>query len=242
MILNLFIFHQSGPCIFKREYVKGTEIDEQLMSGFLTALSSFAQEAFLDGLQRIHLASGRRLIYGYNKEFGILAAALADKRDHPSLVEEIVNQIVKEFIKRYNKHLKPFDPSLTVFEDFQSIVDSIILKRNRTRDKTTILFSVSLAVILGILASGFAGFVPESLLTLYLALIPSIPAGYVAGERKIGTLSGLIGTLPEILTLLTLGELDLFNVIFTFQLLIPLAAVAGALTGYYVERKFLYPL
>ena len=89
---------------------------------------------------------------------------------------------------------------------------------------------------------GFAGFVPESLLTLYLALIPSIPAGYVAGERKIGTLSGLIGTLPEILTLLTLGELDLFNVIFTFQLLIPLAAVAGALTGYYVERKFLYPL
>lgn len=241
MILNFFIFHQSGPCIFKCEYLKGTEIDEQLISGFLTALSSFAQEAFLDGLQRIHLASGRRLIYGYNKEYGLLAAALSQNKDHPKLVEELVNQLMDEFTKKYKSHLNPIDPSPSIYEDFKTIVDRHVLKRIRTRDNITSIFSIGLALILGILTYALSTWLPTGGFLLALATIPSIPAGYIAGERWIGALSGFVGTIPILSVLITAG-IPLNQLLSIIQLIVPLAVVMGAMVGYFVERKFLFPI
>ena len=87
MITALYLIAKGGTCIFKREYTK-TEVDEQLISGLLSAIEDFARETFLDGLQEIKLKTGRTLIYGiWGKEGELLGAALADGEDHPKLVE-----------------------------------------------------------------------------------------------------------------------------------------------------------
>ena len=250
MITSLYIIHETGPCLFKREYLKNVEIDEQLISGFLMAVSSFAQEAFVDGLQRIQLASGRRLIYGYNKEYGVLAAALSDNDDHPILVEKILDSIVNKFIERYGDSLRPFKGAVE-FDDFKEVVDEEILKRVRVRDKVSYVSSIISSSMIAILEAVFMstmrpmfpGLMSSALVAFLAAAVPSFFGGFIGGNRKIGVISGFAGTLPFLIIILIspfLGGFDQF--IFYVQTLVPMALIMGALSGYLVERTRLYPL
>ncbi len=252
MILNLYVIHESGVCIFKREYTKETEIDEQLISGFLMAVRSFAQQTFLDGLQRVQLASGRTLVYGYNKEYGILAAALADKKDNPLLVERIVNQIVDLFINKYRSFLKPLNPNVDLYEDFKKDLDKFIVKKIRSRDALTISAAIIMALLISItvtyLTVSYLSYLAAPIQLFIPVAVASAIGGYMGGNLKIGILSGLVSTLPILLLLstalvgLTTITLTIEDFIFVTQTLIGPAVIIGAASGYFVDLTRLYPL
>ncbi|MGQ4832967.1 MAG: hypothetical protein ACP6IS_03580 [Candidatus Asgardarchaeia archaeon] len=252
MILNLYIIHESGVCIFKREYTKETEIDEQLISGFLMAVRNFAQQTFLDGLQRIQLASGRTLVYGYNKDFGILAAALADRKDNPILAERIVNQIVDIFIKKYRSFLKPLNPNVDLYEDFKKDLDNFIMKKIRSRDVITTTAAIVMAFLVSIIITYatvlYLSYLAAPIQLFIPVVVASAIGGYLGGNFKIGIISGLISTLPILLLLstalvgLTTITLTIEDFIFVTQTLIGPAVIVGAISGYAIDLTRLYPL
>ncbi len=248
MILSLYIIHESGPCIFKREYGKNIEVDEQLISGFLMAVRTFAQETFLDGLQRIHLASGRRLIYGYNREYGILAAAISEKDDHPKLVEKLLDTIVKMFVKKYKEHLKPLNPSLNIYKGFKDDVDKLILSKIKPRDKITYTaamlmsgLSILVMVYIEILLVPILGTEYGSIYVFISVLIPTALGAFVGGDRKIGVLCGVIVGVIYLLLFspalfgATPTALPLDVYLLFAQIFIPFSILIGMITGYYGE-------
>jgi hypothetical protein len=64
MIHSLYVI-DSGICIFSYQFKKDTTIDEQLLSGFLTAIGNFAKETFKSdtGLQTIHIQNQKLNFY-----------------------------------------------------------------------------------------------------------------------------------------------------------------------------------
>ncbi|MEQ9714701.1 MAG: hypothetical protein ACTSSP_00075 [Candidatus Asgardarchaeia archaeon] len=252
MILNIYIIHESGVCIFKREYSKETEVDEQLISGFLMAIRTFAQQTFLDGLQRIQLASRRTLIYGYNSDFGILAAVLSDKRDNPILVERLVNKIIDMFIRKYKNHLKPLDPRVERYSDFAKDIDNLLIKKIRSRDiissVASITVAMSLSLIITYLMITMISIISTPLQLFLPVAIASLVGGYIGGNLKTGVISGLLSTIPILILLstaligLTTITLTLEDFIFVSQTLIGPAVIIGAVSGYIIDLTKLYPL
>lgn len=61
VMIHSFYVIDAGLCIYHYDFKKETHLDDQLLSGFLTAIGSFAQEAFQKGLQSIHIQNGQKI-------------------------------------------------------------------------------------------------------------------------------------------------------------------------------------
>lgn len=247
LITALYLIAKGGTCIFKREYTK-TEVDEQLISGFLSAIEDFARETFLDGLQEIKLQTGRKLIYGIWGEKGeLLGAALADEEDHPKLVEEMLRNIMARFYRRYGEEMKKEAIDITKFEEFQGEVDNFIISKVRARGISTLTMgfvvgaslSMVLLFLLMPLAETYKGLFP---VISFIWTIPSLPAGYIAGNRKLGVTAALLSSLILLGFLRLASGMLLPLLLYASEIFLPSSMLLGLLGGYILERKTLYPL
>jgi len=247
LITALYLIAKGGACIFKREYTK-TEVDEQLISGFLSAIENFARETFLDGLQEIKLQTGRTLIYGiWGKEGELLGAALADGEDHPKLVEDLLNEIMTKFYENYQYYLKKEAYDTNKFETFTNVVDSLIVSRIKDRGVSTLTMGAIVGSCLSVILFLLLMPLIETRWSLFPIIvfiwtIPSLLAGYVAGNRKLGVISALIASLVLLSFIRFASGMPLPVLLFAFEIFLPSSILLGLLGGYILERKALYPL
>ena len=88
----------SGRAIFSRKYSKIT-IDENLLSGFMSALYGFAQGELKDtGIENVDMG-GIRWVYVEGK--GLLFISASEKEDDPLMLKSQLEQISEMFFETF---------------------------------------------------------------------------------------------------------------------------------------------
>ncbi len=249
MIYALYLINEAGICIFERHYVE-KRLDADLVTGFMNAVGSFANEVFLSGLQSMELEDGKRLIYGLDKETKIMSAALTDQADHPLLLKRILEKVIKAFIDYYGAQLhKPFLPQIN--DEFKQITDNIIFRRIRKRGFTRLilgsitgflLMCVTATLIIPLISSPEPnGEDPGPIILLLMVPSPFL-AGLIAGNRKDGIIAGVLSIVPFYILISFQTSLPLFSQTAICVVVACIALTFGMTSGYIIERYYLNPI
>ncbi len=124
---SIFIIEKlSGRSIFSRKYSKIT-IDENLLSGFMSALYGFAQgELKEQGIDNVDMA-GVRWVYVEGK--GLLFISASEKTDDPLMLkdqlQQIANMFFETFIIKEDFSEIEWEGNMTMWEPFIPILDEL---------------------------------------------------------------------------------------------------------------------
>ncbi len=208
MIQALWIITETGQCIFSHKYVK-MDIEDQLISGLLTAFNAFSTESGIGGIQQIG-GVDNQFVYGSAGKF--LVAALADTRDDPGLVESLINRISVAFQEKYSKYLTDdMYMDLNLFNGFETDIDQILFPKILARGTVSTIFGtfVTMALTIGtlfimiqipnIFPNLSQGLLNNLAYLIFLACVPGFFVGAItAGTRKYALIANTIGILPVI--------------------------------------------
>ncbi|NHI93381.1 MAG: hypothetical protein EAX96_12920 [Candidatus Lokiarchaeota archaeon] len=212
MLHRLYIIMENGTAVFEKIWFQIKNTETQLLSGFLTALTSFAIESLgSGGLQSLQLANNERLAF-YTHEHNFLTVIIADDRDNQALLNKIMVEIANSFYFKYKEYFNKAN-LLSKTKDFENVVENIIKNKVSNRNIKKLIYGTILSFI--ILASTFVltlfgilnwsdyfqlaetldlyslgeHFAVLSMYITTLFFIPSIITGYISGNRKWGVIS-----------------------------------------------------
>ncbi|HEY0090725.1 MAG TPA: hypothetical protein VGB37_17880 [Candidatus Lokiarchaeia archaeon] len=125
--MNIWIMDsKSGIKLLYKSFLK-TDIDEDLVSGLLSAFNKFAMTEFHQPIESLEL-SGFRWVYLSDSEYNLLFVA-ADNRNETTeklrsklniIKDAFINQYKEEFVKRDNT----WDGDKNLFLDFIDVIDN----------------------------------------------------------------------------------------------------------------------
>jgi hypothetical protein len=117
MIENLFIVTDTGICIFAYHAVARLQLDENLVSGFLSAITQFSQETFHESvLQKVEITKKKKIVV-YNPArdealedqaklgTGIRMYAVVNFYDHDRLIKAHLKTIFTQFHEKFRDEL-----------------------------------------------------------------------------------------------------------------------------------------
>ncbi|MBD3351544.1 MAG: hypothetical protein GF364_08660 [Candidatus Lokiarchaeota archaeon] len=258
MIHALYII-DSGICIYSYRFKKDTDIDEQLLSGFLTAIGNFAKETFKSdtGLQTIQIQD-EKLNFYLDKKNDLLYCAVSSYQDNNTLLESILKEISEAFSEQMREFLsKKQRASIHEYKEFNPILEKIMEDKEKERNKKTMLLGlflgllsvIGLIIVFSLLLGVLSTFISQELVLFVLLIfltiglwISSRVSGYYAGSPEMGLKNGIVFLVVLFVVLLVfLAELIVY-----FIYMIPFIAVVCAAGGYYGgllrDRRKLYPL
>lgn len=123
MIHNVYIIRKSGECLLSKSY--GSKLlDEGLISGFLSALQSFASEVSKDSIKTIRTGN-IKFIYGAAKDLIFVFSTSEDEDENQA--QEKITAVKEEFLRRYQKEIDNWDGDVGKFSLFQEDIDKIVL-------------------------------------------------------------------------------------------------------------------
>lgn len=133
MIHAIYIIDgESGLHLLFRKYGE-IELDEALVSGFLTAIKHFScelkkgkKEGEADTIQEIEMKTYKIVIHA--SEENILVAAITDWEDSTQLVRKALVEAALSFSDRYRLILKNWNGDSSVFLDFVPELDKILME------------------------------------------------------------------------------------------------------------------
>ncbi|NMC08216.1 MAG: hypothetical protein GYA24_23620 [Candidatus Lokiarchaeota archaeon] len=129
----LYLIHaNSGNCIIFRKYGQ-LEFNEDLISGFLTALKDFSSEVTGGKGKMKNLGMGDYNILLLN-ESGLLIAAALTKRDDDSIAYRALKELLAEFNKEFKNEMETWNGNLKIFKQFEAKIDKI-LKNGKVAEK-----------------------------------------------------------------------------------------------------------
>ncbi len=123
MIHHVWLMNRAGICLLDREYTD-LEINKQLFSGFLTALSYLADQ-FHRKIDSLNMG-GDMTIY-YELEQNLIIAIAVDKDDNEKEIRRKIKQIKEEFNLKYNDILIDWDGNISDFDPFVKDLDRILM-------------------------------------------------------------------------------------------------------------------
>lgn len=126
------IHANSGNCMIFRKY-GNMEFNEDLISGFLTALKDFSSEVTGGRGKMKNLDMGDTNIMLVNEE-GILVAAALTKRDDESIAYKTLKEVLASFIKDYKKEITNWKGDLKIFKGYEAKIDKM-LKNGKIAEK-----------------------------------------------------------------------------------------------------------
>ncbi len=151
MFHSLYITTENGVCIFAKHFLKKSKIDDQLISGFINALGSFATEALGAGMQSLKLQTGEQLaILKYSEKVSLIGIVIADPRDNLTLIRKLLLKILTDFYTIFRQKLETKAPNVKEFEEFRFTVDSILEGKVSARTN----FKMIIGFITGLLVMG----------------------------------------------------------------------------------------
>lgn len=125
MISRIYIIAQGGILCYSKNYLCPSEVEDDLISGFLTAISGFAKEVKVGEIKSLNFKNFN-FIYAYSSEFDCIFILVVDIEDLEDEAREKLELIKNEFINRYQKYLENWTGKTTVFEPFDEFVEEYI--------------------------------------------------------------------------------------------------------------------
>ncbi|MHA1186882.1 MAG: hypothetical protein ACTSSK_08420 [Candidatus Heimdallarchaeota archaeon] len=254
MIQALWIITETGQCIFSHKYVK-MDIEDQLISGLLTAFNAFSTESGIGGLQQI-AGEDNQFVYGYAGK--LLVACLADKRDNPKLVEKLMISISEVFQEKYAVYLDDsMYVDINIFIGFEDDIDQILFPKIFRRGVGSTIFGtfVTIALTIGALFLMISIPIREDLditFLVFLACIPGLFVGaLVAGKRSYALIATTVGILPIMgyftyaianpTTQTLFVDTTILIIVLMIEQFLAISILCSMLGGSIVERRRLLP-
>lgn len=129
LIHGLYIIESSsGMCLISRKYGE-VELDEGLISGFLTALQQFSSELSSHKGQPAILREVEMKNYTivYEKIEDTMVVASVDKGDNERVLRDALNKVIELFLQRYGYYLKSWRGDIKPFREFLPEIDKLTL-------------------------------------------------------------------------------------------------------------------
>ncbi len=256
MIQSLYII-DAGLCLYSYKFQQSIAFDDQLLSGFFTAIGNFAQEAFRTGLATIKIRNGLKMNFFLETQHGLVICAVSDERDNDHLLEVIMGEITEKFISQWGAILKTSEKNyIDQFKNFDPVVENLMKNRDKPRNLKTIiqglLAGVACLISLFVLYMYIYYIIPPEALAvlngvsvLYISLTlfaTGTISGYFAGNPRMGLRNGIIFfvLLIFLIGIVLPAALPTFIAFFPFGLIV--CAAAGYYGGRLRDKKKLYPL
>jgi hypothetical protein len=125
MISRIYIIAKGGLLCYSKNYICPSEVEDDLISGFLTAISGFAQAVKVGEIKSLNFKNFN-FIYSYSSEFDCMFIIVVDIEDLEDEAREKVELMKTEFINRYQKNLENWTGKTSVFESFDDFVEERI--------------------------------------------------------------------------------------------------------------------
>lgn len=125
MLHNVYLIHQhTGICLIHRKY-GSIEFNQDLVSGFLTALKDFSVE-FSKGSGELKVIDMQVFYLLLVFKEGVLITAAADKNDDAKITHKALTDIIDKFVGEFGDQLKKWSGDVRIFRDFDQIIDEIL--------------------------------------------------------------------------------------------------------------------
>jgi len=125
VILKIFIIGPGGVLCYSKNFIEEFDMDEMMISGFLSAISSFAKEIKGGEISAL-IFKNFNFVYSYYIEFDCIFVIVIDKEESEEDAQNKVNLMKNEFINRYRPYLEKWTGKTNVFEDFDDFVETYI--------------------------------------------------------------------------------------------------------------------
>jgi hypothetical protein len=252
MIHHLFVIDH-GISIYTHDFIKESTIDPQLLSGFLAAIGSFANEAFKTGLQTISIRNGEKLNFYVDPSQGLIFCAISNEKDNNKLLERILSRIASGFTTRFASTLEtPARGNVEQYRVFDEEIPSFVRRKDKKRNAGTMIQGILLGALF-FFASFFAFVVlikfmagsAEVLATYYLSValfFSSAISGFFAGNQSMGWKNGIVFFAMFIVGILWLVPQFLIFLIMFLPFAFIVCAAGGSWGGLRCDMNKLYPL
>ncbi len=121
--------YNSGICIFEENYRDwSTDLSTDLISSFLTAILSFANEAFIDAIQFIQFAN-HKIIFEFN-EYALFVIAVSNSNISEEQLKATIEKVATKFIKKFHVIFKngKLKGNIKQFDEFSEELKKIVKK------------------------------------------------------------------------------------------------------------------
>jgi len=123
---NVYLIHQyTGICLIHRKY-GSIEFNQDLVSGFLTALKDFSVE-FSKGSGELKVIDMQVFYLLLVFKEGVLITAAADKNDDAKITHKALTDIIDKFVFRFGDKLSDWSGDVRIFRDFEQVIDEILV-------------------------------------------------------------------------------------------------------------------
>ncbi|MFX1393601.1 MAG: tetratricopeptide repeat protein [Promethearchaeota archaeon] len=124
-VKEIWIFHATaGVEIYN--YAFDSQIDHDLLGGFLTALRSFSLEISQKQLKNMIIGDDCYMIY-QEEAYNFYILGRADAKVSKEIMKSILSKIYRRFWKEYSQYITDFQGNVKFFRDFTSIIESFDL-------------------------------------------------------------------------------------------------------------------
>ncbi|MFW9949922.1 MAG: hypothetical protein ACFFKA_07345 [Candidatus Thorarchaeota archaeon] len=125
MIHNLYLIaNYTGICLIHRKY-GSIEFNQDLVSGFLTALKDFSVE-FSKGSGELKVIDMQVFYLLLVFKQGILCTAAADKNDDAKITHKSLSDVIDKFLENYGEIMDNWSGDIRMFKPFEPIIDTIL--------------------------------------------------------------------------------------------------------------------
>ncbi|NVM35481.1 MAG: hypothetical protein HWN81_07785 [Candidatus Lokiarchaeota archaeon] len=125
MLHNVYLIHQhTGICLIHRKY-GSIEFNQDLVSGFLTALKDFSVE-FSKGSGELKVIDMQIFYLLLVFKEGVLITAAADKNDDAKITHRALTDIIDKFVSEFGDKLENWSGDVRIFRDFDQVIDEVL--------------------------------------------------------------------------------------------------------------------
>jgi len=103
------------------------EFNQDLVSGFLTALKDFSVE-FSKGSGELKIIDMQIFYLLLVFKEGILCTAAADKNDDAKITHKVLSDIIDKFVDKFGDIIEGWSGDVRLFKDFESIIDEMLIR------------------------------------------------------------------------------------------------------------------
>lgn len=126
MIHNVYILKKTGENLL-HGYYGSIEVDESLITGFLSAISSFAEEIGAESVESL-IMKNMKFVYALDTSTpdSIIFAVCVDREEEQRKIENILRKIKEAFMTAHKSDLEAYTGDLSVFKEFYKDMDEIV--------------------------------------------------------------------------------------------------------------------
>lgn len=114
----------TGICLIHRKY-GSIEFNQDLVSGFLTALKDFSVE-FSKGSGELKVIDMQIFYLMLVFKEGVLITAAADKNDDSKITHRALSDIIDKFVEAHGDQIETWSGDVRIFRDFSDVIDEIL--------------------------------------------------------------------------------------------------------------------